>query len=298
MGKAIQDVPVEMRPFFKEMDTVAYWHNYSEVFNDFLIMCINAFSYPGSPTEAARDQALKKYNPKELDGLRGMFRELILIQDKMIAGDGDWYDPFGSIYEAITSSYKASGMGQFFTPSHIVDLMTCLVAPGVAEPYSTVGEPACGSGRMILSCHAKQPLNFYHATDLDSMCFRMTALNMAMHNASGVVHHANTLTLDWYDAFIIDRVKIEGGYFPVIKPATKEEADNWFHGIQEYCRIMRGIPRRAEIPDSSIIAASELPESRADIPEVEELIETKVQTLPVTKSKKSKPGQIAFDFEF
>lgn len=274
MGKASQDVPSEMRPFFKELDAAAYHHQYSEVFNDFLVMTINAFSYPGSRTEADRDQALKKYKEKEIQGFRGMFRELFIIQNKMIidAGKG-WYDPFGSIYEAISSSHKASGLGQFFTPAHVVDLMTAITIVENKEPYLTIQEPCAGSGRMILSCHAKNPLCFYHATDVDGMCYRMTALNMALHNASGVVYHGNSLSGEIWDAYIVDRAQIgEKQYFPVIKPATKQEADEWWWGISEYCRIMKGQPRPEPVEEKSVPMVQTVP--------------------PVSNSKKKQTNQL------
>lgn len=238
MGKASQDIPREQQPFFKFMDQAAYRHNYGDVFGDYLVMMLNQWSVDESFLQEW-ENCKKKYNEKEIDGFRGMFREHVLLMERMLVTNNDWYDALGDIYQTITSNYKASAMGQFFTPETIVNLMTAIVVTD--QPYQLVGEPTCGSGRMVLACHAKQPLNYYMATDLDRICWMMTCVNMCFHNAVGVVIHGNTLTLETHRVAIIERKQIaENVFFPVLRTVTEEDAKIHWHGIELYCRAMRG----------------------------------------------------------
>lgn len=249
MGKLIQDIPKQQRDFFKIFERIAYRHQYSEVFDDYLTMLINWFA--NGEQQEWRDQALKKYTPEEKQMLNEMFREHMSLFHKEIMGGRKWYDTLGDFYQTITSSWKASGMGQFFTPESICEMIARCLTDENKQPYSFVNEPAAGSGRMILAMHALQPLNFYSATDLDGMCAKMTAINMCMHNASGIVFQDNTLSgpgSQFTRAYFIDRVQVSAElfvpYLKVIDDYSKAKEQEWILG--EYCRICRGEPRKLE----------------------------------------------------
>ena len=244
MSKAIQDIPSEQRPFFKHFEKVAYRHQYSEVFDDYLTILINWFA--NGEQQAWRDQALAKYTPEEKAELNLMFKTHMQLNYDMIITKGEkWYDSLGDIYQTVTGNWKSSGMGQFFTPGNITDMMAAMVV-GTDSPYSMVSEPCSGSGRMILSAHALQPLNYYHAIDLDLICAKMTAINMCLHNAAGVVTHGNSLTLTNYRHFIITRVRLDDtNYLPYLRVTEDHaEAANHLAWLREYCRIMRGEKRQ------------------------------------------------------
>lgn len=244
MGKLSQDIPAEQRPFFKHFEKVAYRHNYSEVFDDYLTMMINWFA--NGTQQEWRDQALKKYTAEEKAELNLMFEAHIrLFEEMIIKREYRWYDALGDIYQTITSNWKASGMGQFFTPMPVVEIMAQIVISDDCLPYSMVSEPACGSGRMVLAAHVMQPLNYYHAVDLDLLCAKMTALNMCFHNAAGVVSHCNTLSLEEFRHFIITRVQVnETTFVPLITVTENhKEAHEHLWGLSEFCRIMQGRPR-------------------------------------------------------
>ena len=57
-----------------------------------------------------------------------------------------------------------------------------------------VGDPACGSGRMLLAVAEIQPHWHFVGQDVDLRCVRMCAINLALRNLSGYVIHGNSLT--------------------------------------------------------------------------------------------------------
>jgi type I restriction enzyme M protein len=120
-----------------------------------------------------------------------------LYQYHLERGDG-WYDPLGMIFEEYTSRRGASQMGQFFTPPGVCDLMASIAATSHSGTW--VNDPSAGSGRNLLAHIGLDPAHRlqcrYLGQDLDRMCVKMTALNLAMHGMSGYSIHCNTLTLE------------------------------------------------------------------------------------------------------
>lgn len=241
MGKAISDVPSECRPWFKVFERIAYRWQYSEVFSDYLDILMNWFAN-GTLTEI-RDASMKKYSSEEKQLFNELFFEHIRLMEKKILVQGcKWYDSLGDIYQAISSSSKSSAMGQFFTPDTVTDFIAQIL--GVNEqPYNFINEPCAGSGRMILSAHALQPLNYYWAIDLDAMCVKMTAINMCFHNAAGVVSHGDALWIENtnYNHYIISRVQLnEQTFVPLITMVDYEKAKEHLNYLDWYTTIMKG----------------------------------------------------------
>lgn len=111
--------------------------------------------------------------------------------------DKEWYDPLGTYYEVLASRGKKSSMGQFFTPADLCDMISGLQGTeGMTD--KTVSDPCCGSGRLLLSFHAKYPGNFFFAEDLDNICCKMTVINFLTHGVVGEVVHHNSLDPDSY----------------------------------------------------------------------------------------------------
>lgn len=102
-----------------------------------------------------------------------------------------WIDVFGSLYEQVTSKGKQQGMGQFFSPIELCTLNAGLVVQKPTElapnETKTMLEPTSGSGRFILAANAINPGIYSCGNDLDSMCAKMTAINMALNGAEGDV---------------------------------------------------------------------------------------------------------------
>ena len=113
---------------------------------------------------------------------------------------GGWYDPLGMIFEEYSSRRGASMLGQFFTPPGVCDLMARIATDGPTS--GCVNDPAAGSGRNLLAHVCRDPGNRlrcrYVAQDLDRMCVKMSAINLAMHGMSGYSIHCNTLSMEVY----------------------------------------------------------------------------------------------------
>ena len=108
-------------------------------------------------------------------------------------------DVLGPLYMAMASKWKSQAMGQYFTPQSISDMMAMMQIGNVSldkpEELTRIGEPACGSGVMLLSVakhivqsFGKEALLKVHlvANDLDPLCSAMTVTqliaNWQMHD--------------------------------------------------------------------------------------------------------------------
>lgn len=277
MGKLSTEIPVEQRPFIKIFEQVAYRHQYVSVFDDYLTMLINFFA--NGEMQEMRDAALAKYSKEEKTLFNQMFQEHIKLQEEMIIKKGNkWYDGLGDIYQTVSSSSKSSAMGQFFTPAHVVDFMA-LVLGLDTDGFNMVSEPCSGSGRMVLSVHALNPTNYFWAADLDNMCFKMTAINMCLHNAAGVVSWGNTLSYNYHKHYKITRIQIADTVFvPYLKEVDDFTAKMELTGLAEYCRIMKKGCKQGTPAEDDNPAGEHL----------EETVEAVIEAPPVVEATKSK----------
>lgn len=120
------------------------------------------------------------------------------------------HDILGDIYMEIVSNWSAKGMGQFFTPVNLCEMMADMTIKDDSKPVS-VADPACGSGRTLISAAKRTHADSeFHAVDADNVCAQMCALNMCFFNMNGFVIHGNTLSMKYYDGWITKR-SIFGG---------------------------------------------------------------------------------------
>lgn len=181
MAKSV-DVPTELREFNKVFDSVAgYKWDDAKVFHDLCDYIIACFLSNGDKDCAAR---LQKEYKEEYPKFNDMFRELLLVHDKVL-NRKEWYDGLGTFYEVIKSSSKSSALGQYFTPESLVD---CMVQIQLGEDLplgKTINDPASGSGRFLIAFHANAPGNFQYGCDIDTICAKMTAINMCLSGCVG-----------------------------------------------------------------------------------------------------------------
>ncbi len=200
----------------------------SVVFEDFLTAMMNGFTVTNDKTYNA--QCFQKYSPKERLLFGPLISEALLIfRSAITEKTGSWYDLFGSFYEELASSRKQSALGQFFTPEPIVDLM--VLTQGDRETLTgkklRVNDPACGSGRMLISFHAHFPGNYVFGEDIDLICCKMSCLNLMLHGCEGEIIHHNSLDLsDWRGGWQINPYIHQMGDKPIIHlvPIEKEQS--------------------------------------------------------------------------
>ncbi len=183
------DVSPELRDFNSVFSRLTRVHDESTVFQDWLICMTNFFS------ALPKDINLSRYTLEERLVFPELMHSYLLIFQRQVA-DGGWYDGLGDFYMAVSSSSKHSAMGQFFTPVDICTMMAGLTEKTKAGSF--VNDPACGSGRCLIAHHMQNAGCFYFGEDLDSICCRMTALNMMLHGIRGEVININSLSRDDY----------------------------------------------------------------------------------------------------
>ncbi|MVM36491.1 N-6 DNA methylase [Spirosoma sp. HMF3257] len=219
------DVPHELRPLNKLFSEKDYKWDYADSFCDWVDFLVESFM---PVRQGAYEQLKKKHG--DLDWFMRMTRELVMVQYQQINTDRSWYDALGTFYEVLASQGKRQILGQFFTPACVVDFMSAIQGAdeSITGKGQLVNDPCSGSGRMLISFHAKAPGNFLFGTDLDPICTKMTAVNMCLHGCVGQAVCMNSLDPnEWRFGYHINR-RLSMTGMPTIEPMTgKEECHSW-----------------------------------------------------------------------
>ncbi len=187
----------------KELDKVAMrGHGFSRVFDDFLGLSCHAL--------AKRDEdylaIVNGYPNNHPKGHReaDFFASAFARWQAALADD--YRDYLGEIFqERVTRGEN----GQFFTPEELCEMLRHMIAEKI-EDNARVYDPACGSGRTLLSATRSNRLASFHGIDLDLRCVRMTALNLLCRNVNGTVVWGNTLTLKAHGGYELRRTPLGG----------------------------------------------------------------------------------------
>lgn len=206
-------------------DMGQYKYDTADVFRDAVDYAVAGLLVHGDPELAER--LLKKYGDDYVQ-LGNFMRAWILTLDEQVTDDEQWFDALGMVYEYLASGSKRSWLGQFFTPPPVCDLMTGLTG-GTGVKGKRVNDPASGSGRMLLSFNRYNPGNRLYGEDIDPMCARMTALNMALHGCQGQVCCMDSLAIDnWRFGFEVNPYhRLGAAPIPHLLPLTKEQCVSW-----------------------------------------------------------------------
>lgn len=185
------EVPSELKKLNSLFFSFQYKYDLYSLYDDFLTIVICCLAR--QTEEKLYLETIAKYTKAELSVFANMFGELFCMYADA-KKFGHWIDPLGTYYEALASGSKKSAFGQFFTPKSICTLMAGFVIDADAWG-KTINEPCSGSGRMILASNQIAKNNYYVAQDLDAICCKMTAINMAFHEIRGEVHCMDTLRM-------------------------------------------------------------------------------------------------------
>ena len=214
------EAPYEVRELEKLITDFTYQNGLEtrNVITDFLRYIVHGCFLPNisPPTDWG-------YTPEQGEVFGRMFLTWAKIMDKKTAVKG-WFDAFGDLYMALTSKRGQQDHGQFFTPAHMCDLMSEITAgDGKTEIGSAIYDPACGSGRNLLSANYKSPKNYLVGWDIDYTCCLMTVCNFFIHGCVGEVVCINTLTMrDFRGAWLVNEALYRTG-LPSIRHLTEEE---------------------------------------------------------------------------
>lgn len=191
------------------------------------------------PREERYLEIVKKYSKEEIDAFAEMFGLLVAELDDRVRESGP-EDLLGPIFHALELHNEYNG--QFFTPVHICQMMA-EVSLGENDPdiakngFISVGEPACGSGAMVLAfarAMSKRKYNYCSqmvagCTDIDLKCVHMAYVQLSLCGVPAVVIHGNALSLEewsrWYTpVYVIDgwARKWRGGLKGMAEAAKEE----------------------------------------------------------------------------
>lgn len=187
-----QEVQKELKNFNSFFNRLAQRHDAPRVFDDLLTIIVCCFAH--GTQEELYFNAIKPYNRQEMETLAKAMAELLLLYNKAMV-QHTWTDPLGDYYELLAGRYKKSRLGQFFTPKALCDMIAQMTLTG-ADWSATVNDPCCGSGRFILASNNVVSDITYTAQDIDPICCKMTAINMAFHHIKGTVYQMDTIRMD------------------------------------------------------------------------------------------------------
>jgi len=117
----------------------------------------------------------------------------------MTGPDGNGFvDVLGDYFEQHLSFGRN---GQFFTPQHICDMMARMINPiGFGK---RVADPACGSGRMLMSMAKINRFALFFGADNDANCAKMAVINLCLNSMFGEIAWMNSITNQFYAAWEI-----------------------------------------------------------------------------------------------
>uniref|UniRef100_UPI0025F2B6C6 type I restriction-modification system subunit M n=1 Tax=uncultured Thiocystis sp. TaxID=1202134 RepID=UPI0025F2B6C6 len=157
-------------------------------------------------------------------------------------------DVIGNAYEFLIDRFAASAgkkAGEFYTPSGVSLLIAQLVDP---QPGERIGDPACGSGSLLLKCAAQVGSDNYslYGQEAISGTWALCMMNMFLHGM-------NNPRIEWGDT-LLDPKLLEGDAlmrFEVVvanPPFSLDKwgADNADKEKKRYNRWHRGIPPKSK----------------------------------------------------
>ena len=134
------------------------------------------------------------------------FYQLMLDFFRLCSAEIDkqgWYDAWGDLFMELKGN-SAGYRNQFFTPPCVADLakrFTDVESETNCKNFGfrpVINDPTCGSARMLLAANnayeregKKKP--YLIAEDIDFMCCKMSAVNIAIHGCYGEVICHNSL---------------------------------------------------------------------------------------------------------
>jgi type I restriction enzyme M protein len=222
------DLPDSVKHFNKIFSKFyGQFYDYN-IFADFIDYTIACLLFDGCEATSKR---LQQHYGKHYNLFAELFKELITTYENGIKYS-TWTDPLGDLYMGISSKSKKSGFGQFFTPPEICTMMAKMTIGENSTKYLKINDPACGSGRTLLAANSFLNECFVFGEDLDPLCTKMAAINLAIHGCQGQVCCMNSITQDWYFAFEINPYhRMEG--FPPIPHICRISVDQCFAKLKE-----------------------------------------------------------------
>ena len=180
--------------FIQIMDQLARRHGVQAVFSDFLSLLICAFSHGAKEEEYLN--TIRKYEKREAYRISEALGALVIE----MTGDGTgMVDILGQYFEENLSFGKN---GQFFTPQPICDMMVQMINP--SSYGERILDPACGSGRMLMSAAKINRFALFYGADNDRTCAQMAVINLFLNTMYGEIAWMDSLSNQYYGGWVIE----------------------------------------------------------------------------------------------
>ena len=225
--------------FTSVFEKIVYGKSEAQVFDDFLdisICCLSAQRY-----EEEYLTIIKKYERKEVDLFCELFAEMTMVMDNGGTGLTDCLGEF------FTKHITRGRNGQFFTPEHVCDFMGSITIDQNSNGQK-IFDPACGSGRMLLSAAKISRSNYFFGADIDNRCSKMTAINLCLNGLFGEVAWMNSLSMEHWGGYTITPHE-KHPFIPTIKKLSAMEGYIYGYAVEELKERSR-----TKINDKTIIA--------------------------------------------
>jgi type I restriction enzyme M protein len=154
-------------------------------------------------------------------------------------------DIIGNAYEYLIAQFAAGAgkkAGEFYTPPEVSLLLARLAAP---QPGDRIGDPACGSGSLLIKCaQAVGSENYYlYGQEANGSTWALAKMNMFLHNVSGA-------RVEWGDTLrhptLLERDELMR--FNVVVANPPFSLDKWgaeTAAADPYGRFWRGVPPKS-----------------------------------------------------
>ena len=198
------------KSFKENFNSLSMKYGEYPVFLDFVKMCAislyNSFA-KNKKMEEMYLNAINSYDKEDQNLFPKMFGDLVMMYQTV----DDIIDILGPIYEH--EGLSNVHIGQFFTPSHVAEIMSKISLNDEKENFKkliedkgfiTMCEPTCGSGVMIIA-FAKvlksENINYQKdllviANDISDVCAYMTYIQLSLYGIPAIVYCGNALTND------------------------------------------------------------------------------------------------------
>ncbi|AWI54802.1 type I restriction endonuclease subunit M [Aquabacterium olei] len=170
-----------------------------------------------------------KEKVQKLDNLIGIFESKDLDFSKHRA-DGD--DILGDAYEYLMRHFateSGKSKGQFYTPAEVSRVMAQVlgIAKANTSPDTTVYDPTCGSGSLLLKVAEAAPTNVtVYGQEREEVTSGLARMNMILHhNPGAVIEQGNTLA----DPKFLDGDQLKTFDYVVANPPFSDK--RWSTGL-------------------------------------------------------------------
>lgn len=193
----------EIKQLTKLFEQFAYPQDHSKAFTDLLNWILLPFKAHSNNAEQV--EALKVYqeHPK--------VNQLVALVTEIGTLSEGFCDPLGELYMQAVSYGR---LGQYFTPEPLCDMIATMQVGDNSQPKQTILDPACGSGRMLLSAaKINRHMKFYGA-DLDNVCCKKALVNMLLNSLTGEIACMNSLTNEFNVGYKVHTTLVNGYHSP------------------------------------------------------------------------------------